>query len=128
MTTEKELGEALKNNQETIEIEADLAKKVLRIKATGKVAWAICICFFATAIVLGCVAIGSGGIASPIATSGAAISFLAAAPAAVSSMGMPAAVSAIGIAIAGGGVGTLNKLRKYRAEKISDDKIVLHKQ
>ena len=32
---EKELGEALKNDQDRIEIEGDLAKKVIRIKATN---------------------------------------------------------------------------------------------
>ena len=40
---EKDLSEALKNDKDTIEIEGDLADKVIRIKATGSVAWAIAI-------------------------------------------------------------------------------------
>ena len=32
--TEKELGEALKNDQDRIEIEGDLSRKVIKIKAT----------------------------------------------------------------------------------------------
>lgn len=35
MTTEKELGKALKEGQDTIEIEFDLCKKVIKIKAIG---------------------------------------------------------------------------------------------
>ena len=41
ITTSKELGEALKQDQETIEIEGDLTNKTFRIKAAGKVAWAV---------------------------------------------------------------------------------------
>ena len=48
---EKELGEALKNDQDRIEIEGDLAKKVIRIKATGKIAWAIAAGAIAVAVI-----------------------------------------------------------------------------
>lgn len=41
ISNEKDLGEAVNNEQDTIEIEGDLGKKVLRIKATGKVAWLV---------------------------------------------------------------------------------------
>ena len=40
---EKELAQAIKNGDDYIEVEGDLAKKTLKIKATGKVAWAIAI-------------------------------------------------------------------------------------
>ncbi len=59
---EQELGEALKNDTDTIVIEGDLAKKVVRIRATGKVAWAIAI--GAIAIAVG-IAIASGGAGAP---------------------------------------------------------------
>ena len=36
MTTEKELGKALKEGQDTIEIEMDLCKKVIKIKAIAE--------------------------------------------------------------------------------------------
>ncbi|WP_332405986.1 hypothetical protein, partial [Vibrio metschnikovii] len=41
ISNEADLGEALKREQDTIEIEGDLKNKVLKIKATGKVAWAV---------------------------------------------------------------------------------------
>ena len=43
VTTEEELTNAIKNNEDTIEIEGDLSKKAIRIKATGKVAWVVAI-------------------------------------------------------------------------------------
>uniref|UniRef100_UPI003F583790 hypothetical protein n=1 Tax=Vibrio cholerae TaxID=666 RepID=UPI003F583790 len=43
ISNEADLGEALKREQDTIEIEGDLKNKVLKIKATGKVAWAVAI-------------------------------------------------------------------------------------
>ena len=43
MTTEKELGEALKRGDSTIEVEFDLAHKVAKIKTTGNAMWALCI-------------------------------------------------------------------------------------
>ena len=123
MTTEKELGQALKGNQEYIEIEFDLAKKVLRIKALGNVAWGACITCIAVAAIMAVVTISSGGTATPVTGPTAALVLSTAAV----NMGMPAAISATGIAIAGGGVAALGKLRKYRVEKISDSHIILHR-
>ncbi|WP_034584074.1 hypothetical protein [Helicobacter pametensis] len=52
ITTQEELNQAMSNQQDGIEIEGDLAKKVIKIKATGKVAWivafgAICVAMLA---------------------------------------------------------------------------------
>ena len=124
MTTEKDLGNALKNNQDTIVIEGDLAEKTLKIKATGKVAWAVCIGCIAVAVTLVVVTFGSGGAAIPVAGPTAAITLSAAA----TIWGLPTAITATGIAVAGGGVVALKKLRKYRVEKISDTKIILHRK
>ena len=41
--TEKELAKAVESEADTIEIEGDLGNKTIRIKATGKVAWGVCI-------------------------------------------------------------------------------------
>ena len=60
---------------------------------------------------------GTSSVASGSVISGAA-----------SILGGKVTLSAITIAIAGGGVGILNKLRKYRIEKISDKHIILHKK
>ena len=124
MIAEKDLGEALKNDIDTIEIEGDLAKKVFKIKATGKVAWGVCIGCVAVAVTLVVVTIGSGGMATPVTGPTAAITLSAAA----ATWGLPTAITATGIAVAGGGIGALKKLRKYRLEKISDTKIVLHRK
>ena len=124
MTTEKELGEALKNNQDTIEVEGDLKERVLKIKATGKGVWAACAVCITVAVAVAVVTISSGGIATPITGPTAALTLGVAA----TTLGMPTAVAATGIAIAGGGVGVLNKLRKYRIEKVSETKIILHRK
>ena len=121
MTTEKELGEALKRGEDTIDIEMDLSRKVLKIKAVGNYAWAICVAAIGVAVVCGVVTITSAGTA-------AAPSAFVATPAVASFLGVPTAISAIGIAIAGGGVGALNKLRGYRVEKVSNEKVILHKK
>lgn len=124
MTTEKELGEALKNDQDIIEIEGDLKNKVLKIKATGKVAWGACIVSITVAVAAAVVIISTGGTATPVAGPLAGITLGVAAP----TLGMSTAITATGIAIAGGGIGALNKLRKYKVEKILDTKIILHRK
>ena len=120
VTTEEELTNAIKNNEDTIEIEGNLANKTIRIKATGKIAWAIAIAAIAVAVG-GILLIPASGGTSSVA-SGAAIS------GAVSILGGKVTLSAITIAVAGGGIGILNKLRKYRIEKVSEKHIILHKK
>lgn len=112
--TEKELGEALRSEQDTIEIEGDLKSKVLKIKATGKVAWVVAVGAIGVAVV---VTLGTGGAAAPV--SGVV------GIGAVSVLGLPTALSAVGIAVAAGGVRALNSLRKYKIVSISDGKLVL---
>ncbi|RDU61210.1 hypothetical protein [Helicobacter sp. MIT 14-3879] len=99
---EKELAQALKNEEDCIEIEGNLARGTFKIKATGKIAWAVYILFAAAAAI-----IASRRMATP-----AAEDFIA---------------FAATIAIAGGGIGVLNKLRDYKLEKISDTHIKLIK-
>ena len=101
-----------------------MSRKVLKIKAVGNYAWAICVAAIGVAVVCGVVTITSAGTA-------AAPSAFVATPAVAtvaSFLGVPTAISAIGIAIAGGGVGALNKLRGYRVEKVSNEKVILHKK
>ncbi len=124
MTTEKEFGEALRNDQDTIVIEGELAQKTIKIKATGKVAWGVCIGCIGIGVALVVVTIGSGGTATPITGPTTAITLGAAA----ATWGLPTAITATGIAVAGGGVRVLNKLRKYRLVKISDTKIILYRK
>lgn len=114
ISNEEELGAALKRGSDTIEIEGDLMKKVLRIKATGTVSWAIAIGAIGVAAAI---AIGSGGIGAAVAG--------AFGVSAVSILGYSAAVSALSIAIEAGGVGALNSLRSYKVASKSDCRLVL---
>lgn len=115
--SESDLGEALKAGQDTIEIEGDLVKKVLRIKATGKAAWAVAIGAIAVAVAI---AIGTGGTATPASfvVGGAAVAVL----------GGSAAMSAVAIAVAAGGVGVLRSLRAYKVVEQSDGKLILKRK
>ncbi len=117
--TEQDLGKALKDDADTIEINGDLRKKVLRIKATGKVAWVVAIGAIAIAITAIMVSPASGGASSAAG--------VIAAPAAIAALGAPVAYSAIVIAIAAGGVGSLNKLRKYKVVSQNENSLVLKK-
>ena len=117
ITTEKELGEALKNDQDTIEIEGDLTTKVLKIKATGKVAWAVAIGAIGIAVAI---TLGSGGTAAPAA----GIVGIGA----VSVLGASVATSAVAIAIAAGGIGALNPLRKYKVVSSQGNKLKLSRK
>lgn len=51
MRTEKELGEALKREEDTITIEGDLVNKVIKIHGTGKTAWGLTIGAIGVAVV-----------------------------------------------------------------------------
>ncbi|EHK9018668.1 hypothetical protein K0W38_004425 [Vibrio vulnificus] len=120
VTTEKELGEALKNEESTIEITGDLAKKTIKLRATGNVAWAIAI---------GAIAIAAYGIiaAVPSGGSGALVSGIAA-PAAVGVLGGAVTYSAIAIAVAAGGVGALTALRGYKEVSRTENSITLKRR
>lgn len=82
VNTEKGLGQALKDDVEMIEIEGDLAKKAFRIRATGKLAWAVCAGALGVAICAALVTAGSAGTAAPatvtasLMSAGAATTFL----------------------------------------------------
>ncbi len=118
--TEKELGQALKNGAGTIENEGDMVRKVIKIKATGKVAWAAAIGAIAVAIV--------AILAAPAAGGASTSASLVAAPAAVGVLGGTTALPAITIAVA---VGAESERRinseNTRSLKISDNRILLKK-
>lgn len=117
VSTEKELAQSLKENKSTIEIEGDLCRKVIRIKATGKLAWGVALAAITVAVVA---TLSSGGMALPVSgvVAGAATGIL----------GVGATTCAISLAVAAGGVAVLNKLRSYKVEKISDTHIKLFKK
>lgn len=117
-TNEKELSSAIKEGADEIEIEGSLATKVIRIKATGKVAWAVAIGAIAVAIVSVVAAPASGGTS--------AVANLATAPVIFSVLGT-AATSAITLAAVSGGVAVLKKLRGYKIIEKSDSYVLLRK-
>ena len=114
MTTEKELGEALKRGDSTIEVEFDLAHKVAKIKTTGNAMWALCITAIGVAVVSGVVAISTAGTATVPSA------FIATPAIATASgvLGMSTAISAIGIAMAGALVIQVKKRRGIRQKRI----------
>lgn len=118
--TEKDLGDALKRNEDCIEITGDLAKKTIKIRATGNVAWTIAIAAVGVAV-YGVVALPVTGGAS------AAVSGLAA-PAAVGILGGAVTLSAISIAVAAGGIGALTSLRKYKEVSRTGNSLILKRR
>lgn len=121
VTTEKELAKAIKNEEDMIVIEGNLAKTTIKIKATGKAAWAIAIGAISLAAYSLIATVGTGGASTPVTgTSG----FIAG-TAAVSVLGSGATASAIAIAVAAGSVGVLSKLRSYKILEKSADRVVL---
>ena len=131
VSNEKELGIALEQNQDSIEIEGDLSKKVIKIKATGKVAWGIAIgCM---SVVIPCVisTVISADAATPV-TAPAATFCIAPATAALGgvSTAFSAASIAAGAASIGGinaGISSLNKLRRYKLIN-ENNKVILKRK
>ena len=124
VNTEKDLADALKNGEDTIEIEGDLAKKTVKIKATGNVAWAVAIGAIGIATYSTVATIGTGGASTPV--TGTAVFFTA--PAAVGILGGAATWTAISIAVAAGGIGALNTLRKYKQASYEDGVLILKRK
>lgn len=114
----EDLAKAIKEEQEYIEIKGDLKKKVIIIKSKGKVAWLVASGAIAVAVIS---IICTGGTATPAATA-----FMA--PVAVSILGIKTAVFALSLAIISGGVGILNKLRKYEIVENNNNRLILKKK
>lgn len=130
ISTSKELGQAIKEEKETIEIEGDLVAKVIKIKATGKVAWGVA----AAALGIGVFAIVHTPHATvataPVGGVGGAISFgssLVSTGVAGAILG-PAAITAFSIAVAAGGMGALNKLRQYKIVNKTEGHLTLKRK
>lgn len=122
INNEKDLAKALKDDQDTIEIEGDLCKKVFKIKATGNVAWVIAFGGIAIAVIAFLYP-----VPEPVTQAGTKGLGVLSGGVAVSILGAGTAITAISIAVAAGGVSVLNKLRGYKIVSNSGDKIVLQK-
>lgn len=109
VNNERDLANAIKNNQDEIIIEGDLSKKVIRIVTTGKVSWVIAIGAVSVAVIvaLKTPVIAAGG-APALAMEG--IIATTSAGAAVSIWGITTTIAAISICVAGGSISILKKL------------------
>lgn len=121
--TEKELGEALKSKEDEIEIEGDLARKVIRIRATGKVAWVLAFGGIGLAVVSVYATIGTGGASAAVTS----VSGLVAGGASIGILGGSTTTTAISIAIAAGGVAALTRLRNYKEVSRSNTNLILRR-
>lgn len=102
----KELADAIERGEDTIEILGDLAGKTIRIRATGKVAWTVCI---------GCIGIALVALLAVPETAGTSVAVAGlTAGAATGILGISTTTVAMAIAIAAGGVGVLTRLRQYK--------------
>lgn len=122
--TAKDLGKALRDDIDEIEIEGDLVAKVIKIRATGRVAWAVAFAAIGIAALSAYATIGTGGASTPV--TGTVTAGLTGAAAGV--LGVPAAAAAIGIAVAAGSVGMLTRLRKYKEISRSGESLILRKR
>ena len=118
VTTKEDLAKALEKNEDTIIIEGDLANKVIKIKAKGKLAWFVALGGITVAVVAILAAPGTAGTST--IPGGAAFVGTATALG-----GADIAMVAIGIAVAAGGVGVLNQLRKYSITEKQSNRVVL---
>ena len=127
---EKDLGNAIKNGEQCIEVEGELGQKVFRIKAVGAVAWAVAIGGLTVAVAAIIATLATGGAGAPATVPVTTAGILPAATVLGGTggvSGVAVAASAATIAVAGGGVGTLNKLRNYKMEK-QGDRVILKKK
>ena len=133
--TEKELGKAVNEEQDTIEIEGDLSKKVFKIKATGKVAWGVCLGALTVAIIATVAALVPDPAepievgAAIVGTGLAGVTLGTAAPVAVS-IGIAGAIAAgaTGTAVVSAAIAILKKLRKYKIVEKTKDRLVLKRK
>lgn len=120
ITDEKELGKALQDGIDSIEIEGNLKDKVLRIKASGKVAWVIALGAIAIAVIV--------ALSNTLANIGEANKVLMESPDSAPHLWLGGVWILVGIAVVAIIVAMLNKFRGYKLEKISNTRIILRKK
>lgn len=121
-TTEKELADAVKSGASTIEIEGDLAKKVIKIRATGPVAWGLVAASLAGGYMFlkltATVPVPQAKMAFAAASAGSGA-------AALTILGASASATAFALTRAYGSAEALKKIRAYKQLSYIDDKLVL---
>lgn len=129
VTTAADLGKAIKNGENEIAIEGDLAQKVIRIKATGNVAWAIAL--GAVTIGIAAVLASPGVVTGPagIVVEGTLVTLATTTcAAAVAIWGVKTTVAAISIGVGGQNVKALRKLKdNYEITQKGSSKVIIRK-
>lgn len=120
ITDEKELRQALQAGTDSIEIEGNLKDKVVRIKASGKVAWVIALGAIAVAVIV--------ALPHTLANAGNANKVLMESPTSAPHLGLSIVWILLGIAVVAIIVAMLNKFRGYKLEKVSNMRIILRKK
>lgn len=120
ITDEKELSKALQDGIDSIEIEGNLKDKVLRIKASGKVAWVIALGAIAIAVIV--------ALSNTLANIGEANKVLMESPDSTPHLWLGGVWILVGIAVVAIIVAMLNKFRGYKLEKVSNTRIILRKK
>ena len=120
VTSEKELGCALKAKPETITIEGEeLVKKVVKIKSINKFAWGVCLGGLTVAVAAALIS----PVVPPLVIVKAAV-----APTVICILGFKATAAAILIAVGGGGVAVLTSLRGYAISERNNNRMVLKRK
>jgi len=126
--TSEELGKAIKAQEEFIYIEGDLKRKIVRLKATGKIAWGIAGASIASAVALYLATPAVTVATAPAAGVGGAISFTGSATAAITILGVKATWVAVSVAVAAGGYGAIRSLRDGYSIISKDEKGLMLKR
>ncbi len=124
---QKGFADAVSNGDDTIEIEGSFAEEVFRIRATGKVSWAIAIAAITIAVAVLVATIPSKEKGDAIGTT--EVAKFVVDPAAFSILGTNATITAISIAVAAGGVGVLSRIRNdYKIQEHRKGYLLLKKK
>ena len=116
ITTEEELGRALRQKRKRLVIEGPLTSKVISIRLINSTGYAVMVCVIGGAGAFAVATFGAGWILSMLVAGGVA-----------AVIGRPTAKAIAEIVVSAGGVGALNDLRKYLEMNRTGDRIELER-
>lgn len=126
VSDEDELVEKVKAKEARIEIEGDLAARVIKIKATGAAAWTLVL--GAVVVVAGATYMTLAPSPDPVSKGLAPVAGVGAAGTLAAILGVGGAATAAKLVKSAGGVSVLNDLRSYKVVSKSEGKVVLSRE